>query len=100
MFKYFAKGLIILAGAGVVWFMTGDENLFVRTIAVSAGIPLFLAGILTGALVSGDRHRANFHTESKRDRAFKNSLTLKLVVISSPSAVMFVIMLVDYWMTS
>ncbi|MCP3032999.1 DUF5316 domain-containing protein [Halobacillus sp. A1] len=100
MFKYFAIGLIILAGAGVVWFMSGDENLFVRTIAVSAGIPLFLAGILTGAFVSGDRNRANFHTESTQGRSFRKSLTLKLVVISSPSDVMFVIMLVDYWMTS
>lgn len=57
---------------------TGDWNLFFIIIAVAAIIPLVLSGLLTGAFVDGDRNRANYHTETKRNRQGKNKWVIKI----------------------
>ncbi len=55
-----------------------------KTTAGLGAISWILAGIFTGAFISGDRSRANFHTETKEDRKFKNKLTTVFFMFGIP----------------
>jgi hypothetical protein len=70
----------------IIW---GMENAYF----ISAGIGLFFIGISvvsSGSMVSGDRMRANFATESAEDRRARNSITFKSALIGLPNLVVAV----------
>ncbi|MCI3919225.1 DUF5316 domain-containing protein [Paenibacillus sp. TRM 82003] len=46
--------------------------------------------ILSGSMLSGDRLRANYHTEDTEDRRKRNSFIGKLLLFSSPYALIAV----------
>ncbi|MFC7062307.1 DUF5316 family protein [Halobacillus seohaensis] len=100
MLKFVGVGALITGIALIVGIVTGDWNLFLKIIALAAGIPLLLSGLLTGAYVNGDRNRANFHTEAKRDREFKGRWVKRLVSLSAPNAVLLIVLIVEYLLTS
>ncbi|PYZ94669.1 hypothetical protein CR194_03825 [Salipaludibacillus keqinensis] len=61
-------GLGILASIGFAALIMQDPEILLVFAGLVAVISLILAGIFSGALNSGDRNRANFHTESKKQR--------------------------------
>ncbi|WP_421378023.1 DUF5316 domain-containing protein [Bacillus salacetis] len=65
----------------IIW---GLENAYY----ISAGIAVIFLGISiisSGAMVSGDRMRANFATESAEDRRARNGITFKSALIGLPN---------------
>ncbi|GGF21411.1 hypothetical protein GCM10010954_20300 [Halobacillus andaensis] len=99
MLKYAAIGVLMLFGASVAWWGMGEWHLFLRITAFIALVPLLLAGVLTGAFISGDQNRANFYSESKRDRAFKSRWSKRLVCVSAPSALFLIALFIEYFVT-
>lgn len=70
----------------VVW---GIEKAYL----ITGGIGFFFIGIsiiFSGSLVSGDRMRANFATESVEDRRKRNNVTFRSALIGIPNIVMSV----------
>ena len=52
---------------------------------ILGGLPLLLAIILSGSLISGDRMRANYNTESQKERADRASATWHLLKFALPN---------------
>lgn len=94
MFKYMGVGLFIMVIAFGNRFYSGDWDLALKIIGISAVVPLLLAGLLTGALVGGDENRANYHAEVKQDKDIKDSWVKKLVFISVPNAIFMLALLI------
>lgn len=80
---------ILLAVVGVlvssiIWGIS-KSYLIPGTIGV---ILIGLSMITSGALVSGDRMRANFATETAQDRKKRNSITFRLALVGLPNLAM------------
>ncbi|WP_102027737.1 DUF5316 family protein [Salirhabdus sp. Marseille-P4669] len=86
-------GVIITLVALVIGTTTGDWVLFLKLIGIAALIPLLLSGLLSGAMVDGDRNRANYHTETKVDRQSKNKWVIRLLLISTPNLILLIVLL-------
>ncbi|MDG5787121.1 DUF5316 domain-containing protein [Evansella sp. AB-P1] len=48
---------------------------------------LLLAGIFTGALNSGDRNRANWHSETKGNRKVRTGMAVTFSLIAIPNII-------------
>ncbi|MGP4108932.1 DUF5316 domain-containing protein [Virgibacillus sp. L01] len=94
MLKNLGIGLIFTIIALMIGVFTGDWNLFFKLIVAAAVIPLVLSGLLTGAFVDGDRNRANYHTETKKDRKDKNKWVTKLLIIGVPNFSLLIILII------
>lgn len=98
--KCFGIGLMITVLFVVYGFFTSDWELTVKVLAISAVIPLLLAGIMTGALVDGDRSRANAYTEVKEGKDRKSRWLVGLLFVSLPNACfmlgLFIITMIRY----
>lgn len=66
---------LILSNLDIIFMVTGVSGLGA----------LFFAGLLSGAFVSGDRNRANYHTENKDSRESRHQLMINLVWFSAPN---------------
>ena len=75
-----AAALLCLAIWGIEWgaYITGGIGLFF----------LGLSMLTSGSLVSGDRMRANFTTESMSERHERNVLSVRLFIIGIPNLVL------------
>ena len=71
--------LLVLAAA----YITGNWTMFVMLSLVIGGLALLLAGVLSGALVSGDRGRANYSGEEDYRRRQKWAFNLFLFGLPS-----------------
>jgi hypothetical protein len=78
----------------MIGLFTQDWELFLKIIGIAAVVPLLMAGLLSGAFVSGDRNRANYHSESKEDRNQKVNWMKIFLLISSPNVTLLVILII------
>lgn len=82
---YLLFGLFIALAGVAASFIFWDAGM-VMTVTSSIGtFFLIMACILSGALVNGDRMRANLATESGEDRTNRNKMTLHSVLLGIPS---------------
>ncbi|MNO24347.1 hypothetical protein D3C76_141640 [compost metagenome] len=77
-------GLITVTFVGVIKLM----NLYGYVSLVAIGVSV----ILSGSLLSGDRLRANYHTEDAEDRRKRNNFIGKLLLFASPYALIAVLL--------
>lgn len=98
--KCFGIGLLIMVSFVLYGLFTSDWELAVKVLTVSAVIPLLIAGMMTGALVDGDRNRANANTEVKEGKERKSRWLVGLLFLSLPNAcfmlVLFIITMIRY----
>lgn len=76
--------LVMLIIAMVSAFMQDDISFQTATLVFGL-ICLAIAGILSGAFVSGDRIRANTATEEKEDRRQRQDWSIKIFMFGLPS---------------
>jgi hypothetical protein len=74
------SGLLISLATMGIW---GTNKAFSVMFYITMGIIVLLL-ILSGALINGDRIRANFHSEDNTDRNRRNKLINKLVMFIIP----------------
>lgn len=83
--RYFVIGIILsIIGVLLSIILWGTDNAYL----ITGGIGLLFIGlamVFSGSLVSGDRMRANFATESAEDRRNRNSVTFRLALIGIPN---------------
>lgn len=77
-------GLITVAFVGVNNLM----NLYGYVSLGAVGVSI----VLSGSLLSGDRSRANYHTEDAEDRRKRNNFIGKLLLFVSPYALIAVVL--------
>ena len=89
--RYFVIGILLsIIGVLLSIIIWGLDNAYL----ITGGIGLLFIGlamIFSGSLVSGDRMRANFATESADDRRKRNSVTFRLALIGIPNLVIAVL---------
>ncbi|MGP4063232.1 DUF5316 family protein [Halobacillus sp. H74] len=90
----FGIGLVVTLSSLIYGLYTNEWETSVKIIGISAVVPLLITGLLTGAFVSGDRNRANYNTEVKKDRDGKSKWITGLLLISAPNAVSMIIFIV------
>jgi hypothetical protein len=90
--KYLYAGVLLSAiGALVSWLLWG----FSQAYLIPGGLGALLIGlsmIFSGSLVSGDRMRANFATESKEDRDNRVTGTFRLFLLGLPNFVVAIVL--------
>ncbi|MFE7064087.1 DUF5316 domain-containing protein [Sutcliffiella sp. NPDC057660] len=89
-YLYIGVGLSAI-GALVSWFFLGSGQAYL----IPGGLAAFFLGlsmITSGALLSGDRMRANFATETKEDRDTRVTGTFRLLLLGIPNFIMAIIL--------
>ena len=85
--RYFLIGLLLsIIGVLLSLVILGIDKAYL----ITGGIGLFFIGIAivsSGSMVSGDRMRANFATESVEDRHKRDSFTFRTALIGIPNLV-------------
>ncbi|MGM7701982.1 DUF5316 family protein [Pseudalkalibacillus sp. Hm43] len=85
MKKAFIAGLIFLLILIVVTFTSGDWTLLYK-IGGTVGLgSMLLSGLLLGAFVNGMQLRANYLTETKKDRKNRNRYAYMLFAFGLPN---------------
>ena len=83
--KCFLLGIVLsIIGILISMFLWGIDKAYL----VTGNIGLIFIGIsmvMSGSMVSGDRMRANFATESAEDREGRNRTTLNSMLLGLPS---------------
>ncbi|PKR77496.1 hypothetical protein CEY16_12280 [Halalkalibacillus sediminis] len=92
--KLIIVGLLNTLCAVIYGFVTSDWDMVLKVIGVSALLPLLVAGLLSGAFVSGDRNRANYHSENKMDNDDKRKWIIGLVLLSAPNAAFLLVLII------
>lgn len=85
--RYFSIGVFLSVVGVVVSLVLWGFN---KAYFISGIIGFFFIGIaiiLSGSMVSGDRMRANFATESDEDRRNRNSIIFRIALIGIPNLV-------------
>jgi hypothetical protein len=94
LIKYLGIGLLITIVAAIIGVETSDWDLFIKITGVAAIVPLLLSGLLSGAFVGGDRIRANFNTETKKDRKIRSKWVYRFLLISLPNICLLIILII------
>lgn len=81
-------GLFTVAIVGVNKLM----NLYLYISLIAVGIAI----ILSGSLLSGDRFRANYHNEDVEDRRKRNNFIGKLLLFTSPYALITIFLYTSF----
>lgn len=85
--KYVWIGLgTSVVGALISWAIWGLDKMFLIT-AVISGILIVLCAIFSGSLVDGDRMRANYATEMRKDRLNRDRFTTKCFFRAIPNII-------------
>lgn len=93
--RYFLIGILLSLIGILVSIVIWDVGMVTT---ITSGIGFFFIGIslvFSGALVSGDRMRANFSTETVEDRHKRNNVTFRSALIGIPS---FVVAILFYFL--
>ncbi|MGP4071159.1 DUF5316 domain-containing protein [Piscibacillus sp. B03] len=93
MKKSLSYGLIFALVAIVIGVIMGNLDFIFMVTGLSGLGPLFFAGLLSGAFVSGDRNRANYHTENKDSRESRHQLMMNSLWFSAPNLLTAIITL-------
>lgn len=64
----FFMGIAIALAAYLIGFLSNNYNVTLKITGFVVIVSFFIAGILNGTFISGDRYRANFMNETKEDR--------------------------------
>lgn len=91
--KFLGLGLILAIIEGVIgYFFRGSvsyETVFGTVSIILIGISVLISGLA----VSGDRQRANHHSETREHRQFRIKNTLNLMITAIPSIVVLIFLL-------
>lgn len=85
MLRSLGFGAALLALIALVSIGFGDWTLIMKFAGYAGGGFLLLAAVFSGSLVSGDRMRANFSTETKEDRDTRLKWSTRFMLISLPN---------------
>jgi hypothetical protein len=83
--KAFGIGILTVCIAGIISFGLKDLQLFFIIMSAIVLICFGVSGLLTNAFVNGDRVRANFHSETKKQRDARTSWAIQLFLLGLPS---------------
>lgn len=90
--KYFLLGILLAAiGTFVSFIVWGSEKVYM----ITGGIGILFIGIsmvLSGSLVNGDKMRANFATETNRDRTKRNKFMFRTALIGIPNLLLALVL--------
>lgn len=82
------KSFIVGFGLALVFFIVGFLTAYTREIGlISVGIALVfvaIGGLVSGAFVSGDQNRLNYHLETKEDRQKNRRVLYNSAIIAVP----------------
>ncbi|WP_374966882.1 DUF5316 domain-containing protein [Lysinibacillus sp. RS5] len=83
--RYFLMGIFLsLFGVLISMIFWGMEKVYLVTGTVGC-IFIGISMILSGSMVSGDRMRANFATETTDERDERNKITVNALLIALPN---------------
>ncbi|GAY76102.1 MULTISPECIES: DUF5316 domain-containing protein [Sporolactobacillus] len=91
--KFFATGLTIAILLFVIGALSPFRDFFASIAAVIGIVCLLISALASGALVSGDRNRANFATEDKKSRNERTGMMSRLFLLGLPNFVAFIALL-------
>ena len=95
--KYLLFGIgLSLIGILISIFLWGIEKAYLVTGSIGF-IFIGISMVMSGSIVSGDRMRANFATESAEDRKERNRITLNSMLLGLPSVLTAVLL---YYLTN
>jgi hypothetical protein len=87
LFKSLAIGISLFVIIGLFSVVKGDWTLIVPYALYVGGFFIIIAALLSGALASDDRLRANFSAETGEDRKRRLAWSTKLLLIGLPNIV-------------
>jgi hypothetical protein len=87
----FLTGVTLSLIYGLIAFIMSDPKFLLKLTGWSAAITLGLAMIFSGALVSGDRMRANTYSEQAEDRKTRINLSGIMLYLSVPNLIVFAV---------
>lgn len=82
--KLIGVGFIVGALLFLLGYFTQFHYLFIIVSGILGAGSLVISGMASGALVSGDRNRANFAIEDKEGRTQRTSMVQKLFLFGAP----------------
>ncbi|MFC5589246.1 DUF5316 domain-containing protein [Sporosarcina soli] len=95
--RYLLYGIgLSLIGILISIFLWGIEKAYLLTGSIGF-IFIGISMVMSGSIVSGDRMRANFATESAEDRKERNRITLNSMLLGLPSVLIAVLL---YYLTN
>ncbi|WP_143063782.1 DUF5316 domain-containing protein [Piscibacillus halophilus] len=71
----------------IISFVTNNWDIAFSITGIAGLGSLLFGGILSGAFISGDRNRANYHSEPKEFRENRHQFMLKLLTFGAPNIV-------------
>ncbi|MFM1654046.1 DUF5316 domain-containing protein [Brevibacillus sp. B_LB10_24] len=93
MLKSFVVGLGLLALIALASLVMGDWGLIRQLTGIVGFGLLLLSAIFSGALLSGDRIRANYAFEDKEERRTRFRWSVHMLLAALPSIVVFMLTL-------
>lgn len=94
--RYLLFGIgLSLIGILISIFLLGIDKAYLLTGSIGF-IFIGISMVMSGSIVSGDRMRANFATESAEDRKERNRITLNSMLLGLPSVLIAVLL---YYLT-
>lgn len=85
MKKAFFVGLGFVGAISLGSLIMQDLNIILVFSGLVAVVSLLLAGVFSGAMVSGDRNRGNFQTETKKQRHERTGTAVIFTMIGLPN---------------
>ena len=90
--KYFSIGTIVAALSIIISLIMKDIYFAVSITSGIGLLLLFVALLLSGVFVSGDRMRANQASETKEARIERNNVALNSILIAIPNFAVAIIL--------
>ncbi|MBM7694295.1 Na+-transporting methylmalonyl-CoA/oxaloacetate decarboxylase gamma subunit [Peribacillus deserti] len=86
--KYLSIGILLsILGVLLSLFIWGIDKAYLITGGIGI-LFIVISLLISGSMVSGDRMRANFATESAEDRRQRTSTTTRTVLIGLPNVIL------------
>ncbi|MEK4627419.1 MAG: DUF5316 domain-containing protein [Solibacillus sp.] len=93
--KYLLFGTTLSLISILLSFIIWDIQMVHKLTGAISLIFFFVAMVFSGALINGDKIRANYMMESKEDRKNRNNITFRCLLIALPN---FIVGLVFYFL--
>lgn len=85
--RYFLTGSTLAIIAIIISLVLSDWNLLLQITGGISLVALVICALFSGAFVDGDRMGRNLSSENREDRAERNSLINKLMLIGLPNMI-------------
>lgn len=92
MFKYLIIGLGISFIAVIVGLVSGDWFIALQISGVVSIAGFIVSGLFLGVFISGDKIRANYHSESNKDRRRRTRMAQNIFMIVVPNLILSIIL--------